>query len=371
MSFGFERRTRAFQSALGGADADAAVLSPSPDMTYLSGFEETPGRRLLALFVPMTGDPVFVVPEMYREQVAENTWVDDVRTWPWAAPEESMTVVETLFDEHGLAGGRLLVEDRMWMEFGERFRKLLPEATFGLASEAIEELRITKTDRELRALEAAASLSDTVAVELRELGADVVGKTERELATEIKTRLSGHGSAGVSFEPMIGSGPNGAKPHHRNGDRTIERGDPVLIDFGGVIDGYCGDQTRTIVFDGAPPAEFETIHETVRRAQARGVETVEAGITAEAVDEAVREVIEDAGYGDAYFHRTGHGVGLELHEPPFLRPGNDRTLEPGMVCSVEPGVYLPDRFGVRIEDLVVVTEDGCERLNETPRGWRP
>jgi Xaa-Pro aminopeptidase len=165
-------------------------------------------------------------------------------------------------------------------------------------------------------------------------------------------------------------GPNGAKPHHGCGDREIRAGEPVVLDFGTRVDGYPSDQTRTLVFDGEPPAEYERVHETVRAAQAAAVEAVEPGVAAEAIDRAARDVIEDAGYGDAFFHRTGHGVGLDVHEEPYIVAGNDRTLEPGMVFSVEPGIYLDGRFGCRIEDLVVVTEDGCERLNDTDRGWR-
>jgi len=175
---------------------------------------------------------------------------------------------------------------------------------------------------------------------------------------------------GNSFETIVGSGPNGAKPHHGCGDREIRAGEPVVLDFGTRVDGYPSDQTRTLVFDGEPPAEYERVHETVRAAQAAAVEAVEPGVAAEAIDRAARDVIEDAGYGDAFFHRTGHGVGLDVHEEPYIVAGNDRELEPGMVFSVEPGIYLDGRFGCRIEDLVVVTEDGCERLNDTDRGWR-
>ncbi|WP_049984834.1 M24 family metallopeptidase [Halobellus rufus] len=371
VQFDFTRRTRDCQSALVDVGADAAIVSPSPDMEYLTGFTDEPDRRLLFLVVLATGESVFIVPEMYREQIADATEVEDVRTWPWRSPETAMDLVEALLSEHDLRDGTLLLEDRMWATFVGQFHAYFPDATFGLASDVLEDLRIRKTDEELRALEEAGSLSDEVAEEIRGLGADVVGMTERELAFEIKTRLRDHGSTGVAFEPMVGAGPNSAKPHHRHSDRVIREGDPVMMDFGGIVDGYLGDQTRTLVFGGEPPAEFEDVHETVLEAHERGVDAVAPRVTAETVDEAAREVIEAAGYGDAYYHRTGHGVGLELHEPPFLKPNNDRELEPGMVCSVEPGVYLAGRFGVRIEDLVVVTESGCERINDTPRTWEP
>jgi Xaa-Pro aminopeptidase len=216
----------------------------------------------------------------------------------------------------------------------------------------------------------AAAAADETVRDLRALGADAVGMTETELAAEVADRLEANGGTAVSFEVIAGSGPNGAKPHHTHDDREIRPGDPVVLDFGTRVDGYPSDQTRTLVFDGDPGEKYREVHGVVQEAQQAGVEAVEPGVTAASVDAAAREVIQDAGYGEQFIHRTGHGVGLDVHEEPYIVGGNDRVLEPGMVFSVEPGIYLPDEFGVRIEDLVVVTEDGCERLNGTDRGWR-
>jgi Xaa-Pro aminopeptidase len=246
---------------------------------------------------------------------------------------------------------------------------VLPDATFGLASEALAPLRIRKDEAELDALRRAGAAADAAMDRVRELGTDAVGMTEAELAAEIESFLADAGGDGVSFETVVGAGDHGAMPHYRRGDREIRAGDPVVLDFGTRVDGYPSDQTRTVVFDGDPAEEFREVHEVVREAQAAGVDAVEPGVAAETVDRAAREVVEAAGYGERFVHRTGHGVGLEVHEEPYVVAGNDRELEPGMVFSVEPGVYLPDRFGVRIEDLVAVTEDGCERLNDSDRGW--
>jgi Xaa-Pro aminopeptidase len=210
-----------------------------------------------------------------------------------------------------------------------------------------------------------------VSVEIRELGEEVIGMTETELADEIERRLASAGGEEVAFDTIAGSGPNGAKPHHRHEDREIRRGDPLVLDFGAYVDRYPGDQTRTVVLAGDPPEDYEAVHEVVREAQQAAVEAIEPGVPAEAVDRAAREVIEDAGYGEEFVHRTGHGVGLDVHESPYIVAGNETQLEPGMVFSVEPGIYLEGEFGVRIEDLVVVTEDGCERLNDSPRTWEP
>jgi len=374
----FEARTRRCQRRLAAAGADAAVLFPSANLFYASGFREEPMERHLFLFVPSadgsdddppSDDPVFLAPEMYDEQIREASWVADVRLW--ADGDDPADLVAEIAAELDLRGGRLLVDDTMWARFTQDLRAALPDATFGLASEVFDGLRVRKDEAELDALRRAAALADEVSVAVRELGADAIGRTEAELAAEIDRRLADAGGEGVSFETVVGSGPNGAKPHHRHGDREIERGDPVVLDFGAYVDGYPGDQTRTVVFDGEPPAAYESVHETVRAAQRAAVDAIEPGVPAEAIDRAAREVIEDAGHGDRFVHRTGHGVGLDVHEAPYVVEGNDTELEPGMVFSVEPGIYLDGEFGVRIEDLVVVTEDGCERLNDSPRTWEP
>ncbi|WP_458186777.1 M24 family metallopeptidase [Haladaptatus sp. NG-WS-4] len=363
----FAERTRCCQQRLRAVEADAVVLFPSSNLYYLSGFREHPGERHLFLFVPVSGDPVFVVPDMYGEQIAEASWVTDVRTW--SDGDDPLDLVAAVADDLDLPGGHLLVDDTMWALFTQDLRSALAEATFGLASEVLEPLRMQKDESEVETLRRAGELADEVCVEIRELGEDAIGMTERELAREIETRLADAGGEELAFDTIVGSGPNGAKPHHGHGDREIGSGDPVVLDFGAFVDGYPGDQTRTVVFAGTPPEEFDRVHRAVREAQQVGVEAVEPGVTAESVDRATREVVESYGYGDQFIHRTGHGVGLDVHEGPYIVAGNDRELEPGMVFSVEPGVYVPGEFGVRIEDLVVVTDDGCERLNDSPRTW--
>ncbi|MCT9096759.1 Xaa-Pro peptidase family protein [Haloarchaeobius sp. HME9146] len=363
----FERRARACQERLEAVDADAAVLFPSPNLYYASGFHEEPAERHLFLFVPETGDPVFLVPKLYASQIRDESWVSDVRTW--ADGDDPVEAVKTIADDLDLAGGHLLVDDTMWARFTQDLEAALPDATFGLASEVFDDLRLRKDDTELDALRRAAEVSDQASEEIRKLGGAAVGLTERELAEEIESTLAGAGGGGLAFDVIVGSGPNGAKPHHSHGDREIQRGDPVVLDFGAFVDHYPGDQTRTVVFAGDPPEGFEEVHRVVLEALEAGVAAVEPGVEAQAVDRATRRVIEDAGYGDEFIHRTGHGVGLEVHEPPYIVEGNDQVLEPGMVFSVEPGIYLDGRFGVRIEDLVVVTDDGCERLNHSPRTW--
>ncbi|QKY18964.1 aminopeptidase P family protein [Halolamina sp. CBA1230] len=363
----FRRRTSDAQQRLRERGSDGLVLFPSRNLRYLAGYSEEPGERHFLLFVPAEGEAVFFVPALSGDQIREASWVDDVRTWNDA--EDPVPRIADIAAELDLAAGHLLVDDTMWALFTQDLRDALPDATFGLASEVLGDLRVRKDDAELDAMRRAGAVADETVRDLRAMGEEALGLSEAELAAEIEELLESNGGTGVAFETIVGAGPNGAKPHHHHGDREITPGEPVVLDFGTRVDGYPSDQTRTLVFGGEPSERFREVHEIVREAQQAGVDAVEPGVTAESVDDATREVIEDAGYGDEFIHRTGHGVGLDVHEEPYIVEGNERELQPGMVFSVEPGIYLLGEFGVRIEDLVVVTEEGCERLNDTDRGW--
>ena len=388
----YAQRRADLRTRLRTIGADGLICFPSRTLQYLTGFVEAPGERHFLLVIPAadaatasvdgavsqsesnadtndaTTEPTLLVPALYESQLREETTVSAVRTW--ADGDDPVAAVQELLEDQSVRTGRLLVDDTMWARFTHDLRTAAPDATWGLASEALSELRIRKDKTELAALRAAAGAADATVADLRALGSDAVGMTERELAEWIESRLAAHGGNGVAFEPIVGAGPNGAKPHHGASEREICAGEPVVLDFGTRIDSYPSDQTRTLVFAGEPPEAYTRIHEVVQQAQAAAVDAIEPGVPAENVDQTAREVITAAGYGDAFIHRTGHGVGLDVHEEPYIVDGNDRTLEPGMVFSVEPGIYLDGQFGCRIEDLVVVTDDGCERLNQTHRGWR-
>ncbi|WP_293032715.1 Xaa-Pro peptidase family protein [Natronococcus sp.] len=375
----FDARIETCRRRLETVGAELLVCFPSPNLTYLTGFVESPSERHFLLFVPRTGSPAIVAPAMYEAQL-ESLDVPNVRLWD--DETDPLTAVGDVLEgmafgtADGTADPTVLLDDRMWTTFNHDLRSLLPEAEFGLASAVLEELRIRKDETELAALRRAGSIADRVSLEIRSRGEELVETTEAELASEIDSLLASEGGGEPAFETIVAAGPNGARPHHHPGDREIERGDPVVLDFGAFVESdleagtarYPGDQTRTIVV-GEPSAEYERVHEAVREAQQAAVEAVEPGLEAGKIDRVARSVIEEAGYGDAFVHRTGHGVGLEVHEPPYITAGNDRELEPGMVFSIEPGIYLEGQFGVRIEDLVAVTEEGCERLNDSPRGW--
>ncbi|WP_135822187.1 M24 family metallopeptidase [Halostella litorea] len=364
----FKDRLHRCQNALAEEDVDALVLFPSPNLLYLTGFDEEPGERHLLAFVT-PDDFAIVAPQMYAEQIIEETYIDDVDAW--SDGDDPMVAVRTVLDRLGVGGGEVLLDDRMFALFSLDVQNALPDASFGLASEVLDDLRVRKEEVELDALREAARISDEASEAVRAMGAEAVGMTEAELAEEIRAEVDALGGEGLPFEPIVGSGPKGAQPHYRHGDRTIRAGEPVILDFGTQFDGYPGDQTRTVVFDGDPPEEFEEIHAVVHDALDAAVDAVEPGVAAEEVDAAARSVIEDAGYGDRFLHRTGHGIGLEVHEEPYIVAGNETPLEPGMVHSIEPGIYLEGKYGARIEDIVVVTEDDCERLNHSPRTWEP
>lgn len=363
----YDSRIQDCQEALREQNAELLILSTSSNMLYLSGFTDEPSERHLLLFLSPDEPPTFVAPQMYADQLKSESVVDDIR--PWTDSAGPRAPIENHVADCNAAEGTILVDDSMWTTFLLDLKDWFPNATFERASNILDHLRMRKDEREIDALRAAGMHADRVSEAIRGMGADAIGMTESELATEIERRLL-EGADDIAFDTIVGSGPNGAHPHHRHSDREIEPGDPVVLDFGARVNGYPGDQTRTVVFDSSPPEEFESAHEAVVGALEAGIEFVEPGIEAGCVDELVRTVIEEAGYGDAFTHRTGHGVGLDVHEAPYIVEGNETKLEPGMVFSIEPGIYLEGEFGVRVEDLVVVTEEGSERLNYSPYDWQ-
>ncbi|MEW2517396.1 M24 family metallopeptidase [Actinacidiphila alni] len=344
------------------AGVQALLVSPGPDLRYLTGYQALPLERLTCLVVPVEGDPFLVVPRL--EQPAAQ-----------ASPAGGLGIEIVGFDEtddaYGLIARRLpagtarfAVDDHMWAQKLLAFQAALPRAEAVLAGDVLAELRMRKTPAEVDALRRAGGAIDRVH---RRIGEWLrPGRTEREVAKDIADAIVEAGHARMDFV-IVGSGPNGASPHHEVSDRVIRTGDPVVIDIGGTTaEGYCSDSTRTYAV-GEPPAAFRELYDVLLRAQTAQTEAVRPGITAEELDAVGRDIITDAGYGDHFIHRTGHGIGLDTHEEPYIVAGSKRPLEPGMAFSIEPGIYLPDTFGARIEDIAVCTESGGERLNLTGR----
>ena len=280
------------------------------------------------------------------------------RLLPWEETDDPVATVAELADKAGVVA----VGDQTWARFVLALQEALPSAVFRSAGPVVAPLRARKDEAEIEALRQAADGADAVALEMAQRS--FAGRPEHDVSREIVERLLDTGHERVNFS-IVASGPNAASPHHEAGSRVIEEGDVVVCDFGGRMQGYCSDITRTYVV-GSAPQQFLEMFEVLREAQARAVEAVRPGVPCQEIDAVARRIISDAGFGDHFIHRTGHGIGLEEHEEPFVVAGNETELEPGHAFSVEPGIYLPGRYGARIEDIVVVTPDGCDPLNLAP-----
>ncbi len=345
------------------AGVDALLLSLGADLPWLTGYWAMPLERLtmLVVFPPAVPEvPVLVVPALEAPRVQLVPEVFRLR--PWEETEGPVQVVASLVRRSVGERPCVAVSDRAWASSLLQLQGELPGAKWRAASSVLAPLRSVKDDREVEALARAASSADRVANALLQGEIPLVGRTERDVATEIGQRLLAEGHDRVNFA-IVASGPNAASPHHEPSGRAIQVGEPVVCDFGGSMGGYCSDITRT-VFTGPPAAELARAYEVVERAQASGVAAAQVGAPCEQVDAAARQVIAGAGLGEYFVHRTGHGIGLEEHEPPYLVAGNDAVLQAGNVFSVEPGVYVPGRWGVRIEDIVVATAQGPRSLNQ-------
>lgn len=356
----YQKRVAKVQEALAVSDFGLMALCPGSNMLYLSGFYDEPGERMLFFLVPTEGQPVFLVPELYEQHVKEESPFQDVRIW--RDSEGPMNLLERTLADFGPAGGRVLVDDMMYAMFLLMFREILPEASLELTSRVMVPLRMRKTVDEISCLEKAGSMADKAFEEV--LGLKVAGLTELELSSALEDAMMRAGAEKTAFETMVASGPNSALPHHRAGGRKIGPGDVVVLDYGCRFKGYCSDITRTIVCKEASE-EVRAVYGIAAGAQHKGVEAVRPGTQAQEVDRAARGEIDGAGYGERFIHRTGHGIGLDVHEEPYITEGNGLELEEGMAFSVEPGIYLPGRFGVRVEDIVVVTGTGAKPMNHS------
>ncbi|MEW2145739.1 Xaa-Pro peptidase family protein [Micromonospora vinacea] len=353
-------RLIAAQRATAAAGLDALLLTPGSDLRYLTGYDAHAGERLTCLVLPAEGDPTLIVPRLERPaaEAAPNTGVRIVDHVDGTDPYP--LVVAALKGPVAAVG----LADRMWAEQVLGLRAALPDATQRLAGEVLSELRIRKSPAEIAALAEAGAAIDEVHLRMGEWLRP--GRTEAEVATDIAAAIRAAGHVTVDFV-IVAAGPNGASPHHGTSDRPIGVGEPVVVDIGGTMpSGYRSDCTRTYLAGGSAPADFLDYYAVLCDAQRAAVATVRPGITGTEADAAARTPIAAAGYGAAFLHRTGHGIGLDGHEEPYLVAGNDRPLEAGMAFSIEPGIYLAGRHGARIEDIVVCTTDGVKRLNTTP-----
>jgi Xaa-Pro aminopeptidase len=352
------RMDRAARTALERGFA-GLLVTPGPDLAHLCGYQPHLTERLTLLVLVPERPPTMVVPALERGDAQKAPGAPAITFVDWRDGVDPYAVTAPLL--HGQ--GRYVIVDSAWAMHVLGLQRTLPDAAFVSVTDGLPMLRAAKDPAELERLTRAGAGADAAYQEILEVR--FAGRAETELAADLAALLRKHGHSQVDFT-IVGSGPNGANPHHGAGDRVIVEGDTVVLDFGGLCDGYGSDTTRT-VHVGQPDEEVRTVHGVVKRAQQAAFEAVRPGVACQEIDRVARRVITEAGYGDYFIHRVGHGIGVTTHEPPYLVEGELQTLVPGMCFSIEPGIYLPGRFGVRIEDIVTVTEDGGRRLNNTSR----
>jgi Xaa-Pro aminopeptidase len=347
---------------MAAAGVDGLIVTPGSDLRYLSGYAATPLERLTALVVPVEGDPVLVVPGLEQSEASRS---------PAALLGMGIVTHGETDDAYALAlahlsrADQIAVDDHMWVTRLFRLQTMRPDIRWRAAGRLLSDLRMRKGTDEIASLRSAGAAIDRVHARMAEFLR--IGLTEREAARLIATAIVEEGHATADFV-IVGSGPNSASPHHSVSDRRLQRGDSVVVDIGGsTADGYCSDSTRTYCVGAEPGPAVTQYYDILEEAQVTQCDFARPGVSAEAVDRVGRAVIRESGYGDAFMHRTGHGIGLETHEEPYIVEGNTMVLEPGMAFSIEPGIYLTGRHGARIEDIVVTTDDGVERLNTTSR----
>jgi Xaa-Pro aminopeptidase len=350
--------------AVRAAGLDVLLLTPGPDLRYVTGYDAKQLERLTCLAVPADGDPFLLVPQLeLKAAQASPAGALDLEMVTWGETALPFGMIKARVGEPRSIG----LSDRMWALHVLQFADTFKTASAHLASTVLSPLRIRKSPAEVGALLAAGEAIDRVHANVP--GWLRPGLTERQVGARIAEAILAEGHVQVDFV-IVGSGPNAASPHHEVSDRVISDGDVVVVDIGGTMpSGYCSDCTRTYAV-GHAPDDFMKYYEVLKRAQDAATESVRPGVSAQSVDRTAREIIAGAGYGEWFIHRTGHGIGLESHEDPYIVEGNTTTLEAGMAFSIEPGIY-PGPHGARIEDIVVcadpVTGGGVQRLNNAPR----
>ncbi len=346
-------------------DVDVLLLSVGPELPYLTGYEAMPLERLTMLVLPVDGDATLLVPRLEAPRVVDRPDVFTLEAWD--ETDDPLTRAAALVG----AAGSAAVGDRTWARF---LVDLLPRVAVDRwvrGNDVVGPIRAVKDAAEIDALLAAGAAADRVAVQLQSGEIPLRGRTEAEVSADIGRRLVAEGHHKVNFA-IVAAGPNAASPHHEPGSTVIEEGHAVLCDFGGTMHGpggvgYCSDMTRVVAV-GRAPDEIVEAYGALQDAQQAAVEGAVIGASCESVDRIARQHLVDAGWGEWFIHRTGHGIGIEEHEDPYIVEGNATPLTAGHAFSVEPGVYLPGRWGIRLEDIVVATEDGPLACNQADHG---
>ncbi|MGI9611369.1 MAG: M24 family metallopeptidase [Acidimicrobiales bacterium] len=358
----FERRLARVREAMTAAEVDVLLLSVGPDLPWLIGYEAMPLERLTMLAVPADGMATLVIPGFEVPRVVERPDLFSITAWG-----ETDDPIAKVVD-HVAGATKLAIGDHTWSRFLVALQHEMPNASWVSAGSVTSPLRAVKDDAEIARLQAAASGVDRVAAALQSGEIPLIGRTEADVSAELSRRILAEGHAKVNFA-IVASGENAASPHHHASEKIIEPGEVVLCDFGGTTEeangepGYCSDITRC-VYTGEPPAEFSDAYAVLHAAQARAVEAAAIGTPAAAVDKVARDHMAEADLAKWFIHRLGHGIGVEAHEDPYLVEGNDDPLVAGNAFSIEPGFYIADRWGARLEDIVVATDEGPRALNQ-------
>lgn len=335
------------------------VVTPGPDLLWLTGYRPPINERLTMLVLSPDQEPTLLVPLLERRDAEEAGGSTLVSIVDWMDGTDPYEAARALLRPHGQYG----ISDSAWAMHVIGLEQALPSTSYRALTQCLPMIRAVKDVNELARLEAAGASADAVYGEI--VRVRFTGRREKDVATDLAMLLHEHGHEQVDFT-IVGSGPNGANPHHEAGDRLIEPGDTVVLDFGGLMFGYGSDTTRTVSV-GEARREVREVHDIVRHAQQAAVDAVRPGVACQDIDRVARKVITEAGYGERFVHRTGHGIGVTTHEPPYIVEGERQLLVPGMCFSIEPGIYSARAFGVRIEDIVTVTENGVQRLNNSSR----
>ncbi|MEY3575744.1 MAG: hypothetical protein RLZZ88_887 [Actinomycetota bacterium] len=354
----YSQRLTRVRAAMVEQSVDALLVSVGHDLPYLIGYHAMPLERLTALVVTAS-NATLVVPRLEAPRVEHHASVFDLVSWD--ETHDPIAVTAALLHD----AKRIAVGDQMWSRFLVDLLRQLPGRDYVRSVEVVGALRASKDAAEIAALAAAGAAADRVAAQLQRGDIALAGRTEAAVSADISARLLAEGHDVVNFA-IVAAGENASSPHHHPGRREIRRGEIVLCDFGGTMNGYCSDITRC-VYLGEPPADVQRAWNDLRRAQEAGVQAGVVGATCESVDTAARSVLEAAGWGEYFIHRTGHGIGMEAHEDPYMVRGNALPIAHGHAFSVEPGIYVPGQWGMRLEDIVVATSDGPQRMNHTPR----
>lgn len=341
-------------------DIDGYLMGANFDLKFLTGINPFPDERFKGMLVMKDGRKAFISPELYYEDF-RNTLGEDIPMYVWSDNEGVENTFVKIKEDYGLEGKSIAIDDSI---LGIDLLDMIDiiEANFINQRNISKEMRIIKDDDEISNLQKAADIADKAYENILEFIKP--GVTEKEISDKIKELLMEFGGEDLSFEPIVASGPNSSMPHYSGDQRVIEEQDLVILDFGCIYNGYCSDTSRT-VFIGEPTEEQRKVYEIVLEANSKAEEATKEGIKAEDLDKIARGVIEDAGYGKYFINRTGHGIGVEIHEEPYIKDGNKEVLKTGMAFSIEPGIYIPGKFGMRVEDIVVVDGNGAKILNKS------